>query len=154
MNVLILGSLPGGSARAVLHKAVRLTLGPDLRRRGELCVVILRDREIRRINRDFLSHDRATDVLAFRHEPLRGGGDASREAPPFADICISLDTAKRQARELGHGLTRELATLVVHGVLHLRGYNDKRPAEKRRMFARQERLIDALFRRRGRSRRG
>ena len=153
MNVLLLGRLPGGPVRGLLLQAARLALGPDLRRRGELCVVLVGDKEIRRINRDFLGHDRTTDVIAFRHEPLRGKPEESLEAPPFGDVCLSLDTAARQARELGHGLTRELATLVVHGVLHLRGYDDRRPADRRRMFARQEKLVDALFRR-GRSRSG
>ncbi|MEK9144624.1 MAG: rRNA maturation RNase YbeY [Elusimicrobiota bacterium] len=94
-----------------------------------------------------------TYVLAFRHEPLRGVPRGSREAPPFGDVCVSLDTAGRQARGLGHGLARELATLVAHGVLHLRGYDDRRPADRRRMFARQEKIVGALFRRRTPSRR-
>ncbi|MEK7746699.1 MAG: rRNA maturation RNase YbeY [Elusimicrobiota bacterium] len=153
MKLQLLGRPPGGRVRALLLEAAWLALGSDSRRRGELCVVLIGDKEIRRINRDFLGHDRTTDVLAFRHEPLRGKPGRS-ETPPFGDVCVSLDTAGRQARELGHGLSRELATLVTHGVLHLRGYDDRRPADRRRMFARQEKLVDSLFRRRARSRRG
>lgn len=147
MNVLLFGSVPRG-ARGTLGSAARRALGPHLRRRGELCVVFVRDREIRRINREFLGHDRPTDVIAFRHETLRGGSAASKEAPPFGDVFIGLDAAERQARGLGHGLTRELATLVVHGILHLRGYDDRRLADRRRMSARQKRLVDSLLGRR------
>ncbi|MEK9144623.1 MAG: rRNA maturation RNAse YbeY, partial [Elusimicrobiota bacterium] len=66
MKLQLLGRAPGSPARALLLKAARLALGSDSRRRGELCVVLIGDKEIRRINRDFLGHDRATDVLAFR----------------------------------------------------------------------------------------
>ncbi|MBI4345547.1 MAG: rRNA maturation RNase YbeY, partial [Elusimicrobia bacterium] len=90
---------------------------------------------MRRINRDYLGHDYDTDVIAFPY----GGGRA--DDAPFGDVFVSVDQAKAQAKELGHSLLTEALTLAVHGTLHLAGYRDGRPADRRRMFARQDRLV-------------
>ena len=113
-------------------------LGREARKPGELCLIFVSDREIRRVNRRFLNHDYATDVIAFRYE------DHARvlgEDAPFGDIYVARGVARRQAREQGHSLLEELLTLSVHGALHLAGYDDKTPAARRRMFARQDRLV-------------
>lgn len=77
-----------------------------------------------------------TDVLAF----------ASREAPQpmtplLGDVVISLDTARRQAREAGSTLDREMVTLLIHGVLHLLGYDHERSAREARRMQKKERAI-------------
>ena len=93
--------------------------------------VLLNDRQIRRINQQFLRHDRATDVIAF----------ASLGEDHFGEILISVDTARRQAKVQRHSLLRELQILAIHGVLHLLGYDDHRPADRARMWRRTEALL-------------
>ena len=125
---------PGVTAAAV-KKAVRAALdaeGKDL----ELGVVVVDDAAIRRVNREFLAHDFETDVIAF---DLRGGGPGQD-----GEIYVSVDTAAREGADRGHGLRRELLLYCIHGTLHLLGYDDKRPAARRRMHARQEELLESV----------
>jgi probable rRNA maturation factor len=109
----------------------------------ELSLMIVGDGEIRRLNREFRGKDRATDVLSFPQlEPARELERSRRaltvDAPPLVlgDIVISIDTARRQARELGQRVAARIRTLLIHGMLHLLGYDHERSlAEARRMFA-------------------
>ena len=107
-------------------------------------LVVVDDERIRQLNRTFRGVDCATDVLAF------GIGDDSRfvtpeELPPhLGDVVVSYPTAVAQAAEMGHSIEEELTLLVVHGCLHLLGYEDSTEEERRRMWARQEELLQML----------
>lgn len=116
-------------------------MGPLARRPGELTIKFMTNAEIRRVNKAYLNHDYATDVIAF---PFKTTGRRKADEP-FGDIVISVDKAKTQAREMGHGVLKELLTLQVHGILHLRGYDDHRADDRRRMFAHQDRIVAALL---------
>jgi probable rRNA maturation factor len=121
---------------AELRDAVLRTLavaGPHVA--GDVSVVITSDRAIRTLNRRYRNLDMPTDVLAF---PL-SDGLAARE--PFGDVVISLDTAKRQAREYGATLSQELTRLLIHGTLHLCGYDHHERAEAARMHGLTRRLL-------------
>ncbi|MDD5382843.1 MAG: rRNA maturation RNase YbeY [Candidatus Margulisbacteria bacterium] len=83
------------------------------KRTGEVNLVLMGDAEIRRLNRRFRHKDKATDVLAF---PLGEDGI-------LGDIAISTETAKKNAVKYGNRYQQELKRLVVHGVLHLLGYD-------------------------------
>lgn len=86
--------------------------------RCEIHILLTGDREIRTLNRDYLGHDRATDVLSFPD------GDELPSGHRFlGEIVISLDTARRQAAEAGIEERRELEELALHGTLHLLGYD-------------------------------
>lgn len=80
---------------------------------GEIGICLMDDADIRRLNQRYRGVDEATDVLSFP----AGGGDY------LGDVAISLDTAERQAREQGHALEVEVRILLLHGLLHLMGYN-------------------------------
>lgn len=108
---------------------------------AELSVALGDDRWIRRLNRRYRGRDAPTDVLAFPQAP------SATEASPglelagarswlLGDVAISLETAARQAREVGHEVGEELELLLTHGVLHLTGWTDETPAERRRMMRR------------------
>ena len=107
---------------------------------GELSVALVHDVEMHRLNRDYRGKDRTTDVLAFA---LREGEDTSVQEPGLlGDVVVSVPTAERQAKDRGHALERELAELLAHGILHLLGYDHERsPAEARRMFREQRRVL-------------
>jgi probable rRNA maturation factor len=117
-------------------RAVRRTV-PALRGNGEICFIFISDREIARVNWRFLKHRGPTDVITFPYGPSGPG-------LPFGDIYISTDTAARQARRGGYPAYQELALLVVHGLLHLAGYEDDTDARRKRMFARQKQLLRRL----------
>jgi probable rRNA maturation factor len=89
---------------------------------GEFMVLLANDRRIRQMNRDFRHKDKATDVLSFPVEPDDGVWEPGA-VPYFGDIIISLETAQRQARQRGYGLEKELKILLLHGWLHLLGYD-------------------------------
>lgn len=88
------------------------------RLRGDISALLTTDAEIRRLNREFRHKDKATDVLSFpAPEPVRGQPRLS------GDLAISVETAARQAQDAGHSLFTELQVLLLHGVLHLAGYD-------------------------------
>lgn len=88
-------------------------------------VALVRDRAIKELNRTYRGKDRATDVLSFSF----GRGGASERAGGtegesyLGDIVISADTALAQAERAGHSLDREVSELIIHGILHLCGYD-------------------------------
>jgi len=103
--------------------------------RGTVTVLLTADKEIRRLNRDFRGIDKATDVLSFPAEPMPGPKAAEL---PAGDLAISVDTARQQAAEQGHALTCELKVLILHGLLHLAGYDHE---TDNGLMARRERLL-------------
>jgi len=112
---------------------------------AELSLVLVSDRRMRALNRRYRKKDRPTDVLAF---PLleRGQIYFSRRKINLSpvllgDVVISMPTAKRQAAALGHSLRDEMARLLVHGVLHLLGYDHERSERDALRMARQEKAI-------------
>ncbi len=99
---------------------------------------------MRTLNRRYLGKDRTTDVLSF---PLREGNFPRVQHHVLGDIVISLPAAARQARDAGETLRDEIDRLLVHGFLHLLGYDHERGgAETRRMEIRERRLRGKLKR--------
>ena len=95
----------------------------------ELSLVFVNDREMHILNREYRGKDRPTDVLSF--PMLEGQGREA--ASSLGDIVISLDTAKRQARQYRHSLDAEVSRLLVHGILHLLGFDHERVSRARRV---------------------
>ena len=124
-----------------VRQAVRLAAGERFAAPA-LDLIFLDDPAIRELNRRFLGRDRATDVIAFdyTHDPL----GSSDEPDPAGEVFISVDRAIAEARRRRLPLQRELLLYVVHGVLHLVGYDDRRAADARRMRREQLRLIRHL----------
>ncbi len=108
-----------------------------------LSLVITDDQHIQELNRRFRGVDAPTDVLAF---PLEGEEDsfivaAEVSEPYLGDVVISYPRAALQAQEHGHSLERELSLLIIHGVLHLLGYDHTDEEEQARMWARQDDIL-------------
>lgn len=135
-----------------LGRLARWVLGEEGVASCELGVVLTDDEEIRALNRRYLERDRPTDVLAFAlgEEPDEEGDFVVPERwPPYlGDVVISLDRAREQAGAYGHHWSREVELLLIHGLLHLVGYEDETEEARRRMMARQERLWAAFDHRR------
>jgi rRNA maturation RNase YbeY len=132
-RVPVLAARLGRSGRRILD-ALR-------RSDAELSVLLVSDRVMRQLNRDWRGRDRSTDVLSFaQHE---GDGAAPREL--LGDVVIAVPTAARQAEERGETLAAAAERLLIHGVLHLLGYDHERSdAEARRMQRRERRLAGVL----------
>lgn len=99
-------------------------------------VTFVSDRVIRHLNQRYLGHDTATDVLAFSlgtHPGLPG---------EWAQIVISLQTAVRYAKRLHQPWRRECDRYLIHGLLHLSGYDDRLPINRRLMHLREEELLE------------
>ena len=93
------------------------------------------DPTIRRLNRQYRARNRPTDVLAFG---LSEPHERRRPGAVLGDVVISVTTAHRQAGRLGHSLESELAVLLIHGILHLLGYDHEAPAAGARRMRRRE----------------
>lgn len=109
----------------------------------EMSVLLVDDRSIRELNRDFRSIDRATDVLSFPSGdyPLEDGA----EYLYVGDMALSLERARRQAEEYGHSYEREVAFLTAHSVLHCLGYDHVNgEEEEKEMFSRQEAILQGM----------
>ena len=94
----------------------------------ELSIALVSDAQIKRLNKLYRNKDKPTDVLSF---PI---GEKVEDWFILGDIVISMDTAKRQARELGHSLEEELKRLLVHGLVHLLGYDHELGGEEEKKF--------------------
>jgi len=109
---------------------------------GELSIVLCDDAFIRPLNMDYRGKDAATDVLSFA---MQEGEDLLEEDPVLGDLVISVETAGRQAAEQGHDLGAELRVLLVHGLLHLLGYDHEvDEVEAAEMRAAEEKLLGEL----------
>ncbi len=99
----------------------------------EVSVLLVDDQQIQKLNRQYRHKDYPTDVLAFCQQDSRGRPPSlpksrrrvDRDVRPYllGDIVISIPTAQRQAEEMGHSLKQELKILLIHGLLHLLGYD-------------------------------
>ena len=110
---------------------------------GELGVVVTDDETIRELNREYAGDDTPTDVLAFS---LREGEEfASPDGVlQLGEVIISYPTAGRQAADAGRLVEEEIEHLLIHGVLHLLGYDHAEPQEEERMRARERDLLAAF----------
>jgi probable rRNA maturation factor len=117
---------------------------------AELSVVLVCDRRIRALNREWRGVDRATDVLSFPLSEPPGIG------PLLGDVVMSVETAARRARDEGRPIAKELERYLAHGLLHLLGFDHEQPGDARRMarkeaeLAGDEGLVGAALRERGR----
>ncbi len=104
---------------------------------GELSIVFLTDRALARLHAEYLDDPSTTDVITFPGEPLVGTA---------GEICVSADTAAAYARAHGRDFSTELTLYLVHGWLHLAGYDDLQPVRKRAMRRAEGRGLRALTR--------
>jgi probable rRNA maturation factor len=151
MPTAVLRRAAGSPALApsrVARLADRLLGALDLEA-AELSVLLTNDAQIHELNRVHRDKDRPTDVLAFPLEKPAARGASrypkGRGLPQMlGDVVISLDTAARQARGRKRELFAEVRFLLVHGVLHLLGYDHGTRREKRQMDAMARRLVRVL----------
>jgi len=121
---------------APLRAVVLAALALEGRRPGEIAVVLTDDAALRELNRRWRGLDRATDVLSFGYDE---GGDDEVEG----DVVVSLERVREQAKRFRATVGRELARVVVHGAFHLAGLDHDGASARRRMRAREDRVLRA-----------
>ncbi len=140
--VIVKKAAPGISLRALARFTERARRAAGLR--GELNVLLASSRDVRALNRRFRGKDQPTDVLSFPPVPTAAHDLAG-------DIVICVEIAARNARRFGHDPFQEVKILVLHGALHLAGYDHEtdsgRMARQEELLRRQLGLSDALLRR-------
>ncbi len=113
-------------------KAVAATYG---RKVGDVGYMFVNDEKILEVNREYLGHDYYTDVITF---------DYDEDDIVSGDIVISLDTVRSNAELFGKSYDDELHRVIIHGILHLCGINDKGPGEREIMEAAENRALAML----------
>ncbi len=149
INVLIEEGFEGGLEVGWLQSvAGQVLVAQGVSSRAELGLVIAGQARVQQLNRSYLGRDEPTDVLAFSMLPAGGG------LPPFVqppdgvlhvgEVIISYPQALIQAEEHRHSIKKEVAILIIHGVLHLLGYEDEKPELKHRMSAREREILSYI----------
>ncbi|MCB9927093.1 MAG: rRNA maturation RNase YbeY [Planctomycetaceae bacterium] len=122
----------------MLQRAVRIVLEGESVTEAEVSIAIVDDTAIHLLNRKYLDHDYATDVLSFllsdRDDPLEG------------EIIVSADTAKREASRYAWDITDELLLYIIHGALHLVSYDDVSECDREQMRAKEREYLEKLGR--------
>ena len=108
---------------------------------ADLSVSFVGDRRMRRLNYRFRHKDRSTDVLAFAFREGRAPHGFNCRTAHLGDVVIALPTAERQARAANRSLEEEIVTLLIHGVLHLCGYDHERNRAEAMRMQRKERQM-------------
>ncbi|MCI6251177.1 MAG: rRNA maturation RNase YbeY [Bacteroidales bacterium] len=113
-------------------KAVAASYGKKV---GEIAYIFVDDEEILRVNREYLQHDYYTDIITFDYTE----GDTIS-----GDLFISLDTVRTNAEQFDKSYDEELHRVIIHGILHLCGINDKGPGEREIMEAAEDKALAML----------
>jgi probable rRNA maturation factor len=147
MNILVRSRI---RKRKINGRAVRDFAEAALRRAGmrapgELGILFVGKKAMRRLNGDFLGRKRDTDVLAF---PIDKAWNCAGRAGLFGDIVISVDMAEKQAGRWGTSVNHEILLYIVHGILHLSGMDDSSPKQRREMDNKQREILRSASRRR------
>ena len=121
----------------------------ELKDNTEISLTFVHNPQIRKLNAQYRGVDRATDVLSFALEddsddsPILLDPELAAQIPEnLGDLFISIDKVAEQARFLGHSADRELGFLIVHGFLHLNGYEHEQKDDEEKMFKLQEEILN------------
>ena len=126
----------GDVSPKLLRAAARAALKHQKAKSGSLSIVVSGDKTLRDLNKKFLGHDTATDVLSFPSD--------DPTSPYYGDIAISYPRALEQSRRGGHTVKAELQLLTVHGILHLLGHDHYTAKEKAKMWKAQSEILVTL----------
>jgi probable rRNA maturation factor len=127
--------------QARLVRSARAILSDIGETSAELGILFVGDQRMRGLNHRYRGKDRSTDVLAFAMREARTSHTSHLMSDMLGDVVISVPTARRQATEAGRSLDEELAWLLVHGILHLCGYDHERSEKEARRMHRRERMV-------------
>jgi probable rRNA maturation factor len=126
----------------VTHAISEVLAHHDIAAGSGITLVITTDAEVRSLNQHYRGVDAPTDILSFPADPLPMEIVEEDAEPPYlGDLIIAYPYTVHQAQEAGHPLEDELVLLVIHGTLHLLGYDHDNEANQQRMWAEQQRAL-------------
>lgn len=129
--------MPKGLRRKLKQAVETVLKGEKERTSATISLVLCDDRTIHELNVRYLGHDYPTDVLSF---PLNRD-ELTGQTRLVGEIIISVETAERNAKKFRQTLEQELLRLAIHGTLHLLGYDDITPQQRRRMRAKERKYL-------------
>jgi probable rRNA maturation factor len=150
INVLIEDGVDIEPETDWLQKVVEATLqAENVPATAEISLVITGQESIQELNREYRHLDRPTDVLSFSMQESREEEPTAFIGPPdgllhLGEVIISYPQAAIQARERGHSIRKEMAILIVHGVLHILDYDHEQPAKEPAMTAREGQILTKI----------
>ena len=122
-----------------LHDLLNFALKKEKLDDVEFNIIFVDSNKIHEINREYRGIDRVTDVISFA---LEDNEEIKLEHRILGDIYICVERAHEQAIEYGHSFLREIAFLMIHGLLHLLGYDHMEPEDEKVMFGKQEEILN------------
>ena len=143
VRVSVVEPFASSVTEARLESVARRVLEAESVGAAELSVTVTDDETVRSLNREYAGEDAVTDVLSFSQREGEEFAAPPGGAPLLGEVVIAYPTAARQAGERGKSQEAEVARLLIHGILHLLGYDHGEPEEGRRMRAREEELVEA-----------
>ena len=143
LTVELFGQLPHGTTASEVSKLAELAykMGGG-RRKSALNVSVANDRQMRLLNRRHRGQDKVTDVLSFRYaESGQFPSPTESGAEHLGDVVICLPQVRRQAKTVGRPVAAEFSLMIVHGVLHLMGFDHETLAQETEMFRLQQDIL-------------
>ena len=140
MNIAILdetGELSAGLKTGLKKISLKVLKALGAPKDSELSVTFIHDKQMRELNREYRNIDRTTDVLSFPQGEGPGG-------TLLGDIIISIETSLRNSRRYGTAHEEEIKKLLVHGILHLLGYDHKKKREREEMREKEREILKSL----------
>lgn len=162
LRVMVASEARGAMSRAAAARIVRTVLQKVgmADRDGELSIAFIGPKRMREINRTYHGEDRVTDVLAFPVDEYTNGRESTKKRrrdirdisvhsriripPDFGEILICPSHVRAQAKRAGEPFRREVSRALIHGALHLVGYDHARPRDAEGMFSLQEKMVHLL----------
>jgi len=124
-----------------LRSVASLVLRTENRCRGGVNIILATDADLRKMNEQYLGRDYPADVMAF---PMGGDEHPRAEDTVMGEIYVSLDRARQQARDYSVTFVQEVERLVIHGLLHLCGYDHEDKEEAGRMRTREDQFLETV----------
>lgn len=150
ISVIYYKRVPCPISYTTIVRLIRLVSRYEKKVVGELEVTIVSEKEIQALNKHYRGKDTVTDVLSFAANEASKGWFVNREVPPeLGQIYICFAQIKRQAREYHISPRHEFIRMVIHGVLHVVGYDHIKENDRKKMFSLQEKLVLLARGRRG-----
>ncbi|HPN90297.1 MAG TPA: rRNA maturation RNase YbeY [Bacilli bacterium] len=139
-NIVNLPDYPFNGRKVIRSLARMVKKVEKVKGRHVLSVIFVNEEEMHQINKQYRNIDRSTDVISFAEV------DSGYDHLPYelGDIFVNTDRVKSQADSFGHSEKREFAFLILHGMLHLLGYDHQTETDEKRMFALQDEILNRL----------
>ena len=136
IELAVVGKRPRVLTQKDVERAVELALAAA-KKRGEINVAFVDEKRIRELNRIYRRKDKPTDVLSFAYQE-------STRGPVNGDVIVCQDYAKRDSQTQGVPFAEQLKRLIIHGTLHVCGFDHIKTADAKRMLPLQERILGRL----------